>query len=210
LLRAAAGLLDTAGFITLGGTPLPALARPERARRLAYLPQGHVIHWPLPAAEVVALGRLPRGSGADLSDADRVAVERAMVATGTIEFADRPVTALSGGERARIALARVLATEAPLILADEPTVSLDPRYQLQVMTILRRHADEGGAVVAVLHDLTLAARVADRLVLLDHGRVAADGPPRKVLADPRLEQAFGMRIEVVEAGGATAVLPVAS
>src|SRR4029079_10223548 len=96
----------------------------ERARRLAYLPQGHVFHWPLPVTDIVALGRLPRGAGADLSEADRAAVRNAMEITGVLEFADRSISTLSGGERARVALARVLATEAPLILADEPTASL--------------------------------------------------------------------------------------
>jgi iron complex transport system ATP-binding protein len=209
LLRAAAGLTPASGAIGLGGAPLRTLSLPERARRVAYLPQGHVVHWPLPVAEVVALGRLPRGAGADLSEADRVAVARAMDATGTTEYADRPVTTLSGGERARVALARVLATEAPLIIADEPTASLDPRYQLTVMTILRRHAEAGGAVVAVLHDLALAARMADRLVLLAGGRIAAAGPPRAVLAGTRVNAVFGIEADLVDVRGVPVVVPIA-
>jgi iron complex transport system ATP-binding protein len=209
LLRAAAGLVPSAGAILLGGEPLARLSLAERARRLAYLPQGHVIHWPLPVAEVVALGRLPRGAGADLSEADRDAVERAMAATEVIGYADRPVTTLSGGERARVALARVLATEAFLIAADEPTASLDPHYQMAVTDILRRHAAGGGAVIAVLHDLTLAARVADRLVLLDRGRLVAAGPPRAVLAGARLAATFGIEAELAEVRGVPILVPVA-
>ena len=188
LLRAAAGLVPARGTIEIAGDPLKKLSRAERARRLGYLPQGHVFHWPLPVGEIVALGRLPRGAGADLSAVDREAVVRAMTATGVLDYAERPVTTLSGGERARVALARVLATEAPLILADEPTAALDPRYQLIVLDILRKHAAAGGAVIAVLHDVGLAARQANRVVIMDVGRIVADGPPREVLTKSRLAE----------------------
>jgi iron complex transport system ATP-binding protein len=161
----------------------------------------------LPASEIVALGRLPLGAGADLSEADRLAVGRAMAATGVTEFAERMVTTLSGGERARVALSRVLATEARLILADEPTASLDPRYQLIVLDILRRHARQGGAVIAVLHDLGLAARYADRVVVLDAGRVAATGEPREVLTKERLAETFGVNAQIVTLVDAPVVIP---
>ena len=207
LLRAVAGLVPATGDIRLGGTPLRDLSRRERARRLAYLPQGHVFHWPLAVAEIVALGRLPRGGGGGPSEADRAAVARAMAETGTDGFAARAVTTLSGGERARVALARVLATGAATILADEPTASLDPHYQLVVLDILKRHAAAGGAVVAVLHDLGLAGRYADRVVLMDGGRTVAAGPPAEVLTEQRLSEAFGVRIEIVERHGVRVVIP---
>jgi iron complex transport system ATP-binding protein len=207
LLRAIAGLAPSQGDISVMGAPLASLSLGVRAQRIAYLPQGHVFHWPLPVAEIVALGRLPRGAGADLSDADRSAVALAMEQTGTTEYAARPVTALSGGERARVAMARVLATEAPIILADEPTASLDPRYQIAVIEMLRRHANGFGVVVAVLHDLGLAARYADRMVVLDNGRVVSDGTPRDVLTVERLGATFGVRAEVVEMHGAPVVVP---
>ncbi len=207
LMKAVAGLIPARGEIAIGGTSLGALTLAERARRVAYLPQGHVFHWPLAVVDIVALGRLPRGAGADLSEADVAAIDAAMDATGTSEYAGRQVTTLSGGERARVAVARVLATEAPLILADEPTVSLDARYQLVVTDILKRHAAAGGAVVAVLHDLGLAARAANRLVVLDHGRIVADGPPRTVLTAERLAETFGVTAEIVDIHGTPAVVP---
>ena len=144
LLRALAGLLPSDGAIHVGGEALSSLALRDRARRFAYLPQGHIVHWPLPARDIVALGRYPHGATdpARMSPKDSEAVLRAMQATDVVEFADRRVTELSGGERSRVALARVLAVEAPVILADEPTASLDPRYQLDVMKSLRAAADQ--------------------------------------------------------------------
>jgi iron complex transport system ATP-binding protein len=210
LLRAISGLIPSRGAIAIGGTPLALLSLAERARRIAYLPQGHVFHWPLPVADVVGLGRLPRGAGADLSTVDRDAVARAMAATGTTGYAARAVTTLSGGERARVAIARVLATEAPLLLADEPTASLDPHYQLAVGDILRRHVDAGGSVIAVLHDLGLAARIADRIVVIDRGRVVADGKPAAVLTPERLAETFGVTAEVTEIRGAPVIVPLAT
>jgi len=207
LLRAVAGLVPSQGEIVVGGVSLAAMSLPQRAQRIAYLPQGHVFHWPLAVADIVALGRLPRGAGADLSEADRAAVALAMADTGITEFAARPVTTLSGGERARVAMARVLATEAPLILADEPTASLDPRYQIAVIDMLRRHARSFGAVAAVLHDLSLAARNADRIVVIDEGRIVADGHPRDVLTAERLVETFGVKAEVLEIRGAPMIVP---
>ena len=207
LLRAVAGLVPSQGEIVVGGVSLAAMSLPQRAQRIAYLPQGHVFHWPLAVADIVALGRLPRGAGADLSEADRAAVALSMADTGITQFAARPVMTLSGGERARVAMARVLATEAPLILADEPTASLDPRYQIAVIDMLRRHARSFGAVVAVLHDLSLAARNADRIVVIDEGRIVADGHPRDVLTAERLVETFGVKAEVLEIRGAPMIVP---
>ena len=206
LLKALAGLLPSGGQIAIESTPLPLLFLADRARKLAYLPQGHTFFWPLPVEEVVGLGRLPRNRGADLSEADREAVRRAIEATQVTEYAARPVTTLSGGERARVALARVLATEAPLILADEPTASLDPRYQIVILDILRRHAAAGGAVIAVLHDLNLASRYADRLLLLDRGKAVATGRA-EMLTDEVLAETFGVEVKRVQLGQEQAILP---
>jgi iron complex transport system ATP-binding protein len=192
LLRALAGLLPSQGEIRVGGDPLSSLSLRERARRFAYLPQGHVVHWPLPARDIVALGRIPHGATdpARLSPKDAEAVTRAMQATDVVEFSERRVTELSGGERSRVALARVLAVEAPVILADEPTASLDPRYQIDVMANLRRAADAGVLVIVVTHDLGLAARFADTVLVLSEGRLVAQGVPAQALSEKIMADVF--------------------
>jgi len=192
LLRALAGLIPSDGEIRIGGDALASLALRERAKRFAYLPQGHMVHWPLPAREIVALGRYPHGATdpARLSQKDIEAVLRAMQAVDVTEFSDRRVTELSGGERSRVALARVLAVEAPVILADEPTASLDPRHQIDVMQKLRNVADTGVLVVVVTHDLGLAARFADHVLVLSEGRLAAQGAPAEALSESVLASVF--------------------
>jgi len=208
LVRALAGLLPAEGRIAIEGRSLASLAPRERAQRIAYLPQGHAFHWPMTVAAVVALGRHPHGDVfSAATEADRAAVERALGATDTLPFAARSVTELSGGERARVALARALASEAPILIADEPTVSLDPRHQLTVMALLARIAHDGGAVLAIVHDLALAARFADRILVMDQGRLGAQGAPREVLTPPRIAAVFGVEAEIVDSGvGAIPVL----
>jgi len=192
LLRALAGLVSSTGTIEVNGDHLSSLPLRERAKRFGYLPQGHLVHWPLPAKDVVALGRYPHGATdpARLSPHDEAAVLRAMQATNVVEFAERPVTELSGGERSRVALARVLAVEAPIVLADEPTASLDPRYQIDVMKNLRAAADKGALVIVVTHDLGLAARFADTVLVLSEGRLVAQGDPREALSEKIMGEVF--------------------
>ena len=195
LLKALAGLLPASGHIDVLGTKLAALTAASRAKKMAYLPQGNVVHWPLQVRDVVALGRFAHGlrDPSRLPAADRAIVARAMAATGIEALADRNVQHLSGGERSRVALARALAVEAPILLADEPTASLDPRHQIEAMAILRRRADEGGLVLVVTHDLGLAARFADGVLVLDGGgRLAAWAPPSAALGKDVLEGVFGV------------------
>jgi iron complex transport system ATP-binding protein len=201
LMRALAALLPAQGTITLGGKPLDTLTPRERARSIAYLPQGHIFHWPMSVESVVMLGRAPHTDALSGTTAeDRAAVAQALATTETQAFAARPVTTLSGGEKARVALARALATQAPLLLADEPTAALDPRHQLTVMAMLRRVADLGGAVLAIMHDLTLAARFSDRIVVMDRGAIVADGGPAEALSTGRLASVFGIEAATVEVG----------
>jgi len=192
LLRALAGLVPSRGAIHVGGVALSSLSLGERARRFAYLPQGHIVHWPLPARDIVALGRYPHGATdpARLTLRDTEAVLRAMQATDVVEFSDRRVTELSGGERSRVALARVFAVEAPVILADEPTSSLDPRHQIDVMKTLRTAADQGTLVMVVTHDLGLAARFADTVLVLSEGRLVSQGGPTEALSEQVMSDVF--------------------
>jgi iron complex transport system ATP-binding protein len=192
LLRALAGLVPSEGAIEIGGAVLSSLSLRERARRFAYLPQGHIVHWPLAARDIVALGRYPHGATdpARLTPKDTEAVVRAMQTTDVVEFSERRVTELSGGERSRVALARVLAVEAPVILADEPTASLDPRHQFDVMKSLRASADKGVLVIVVTHDLGLAARFADTVLVLSDGRLVSQGAPAEALSEKIMGDVF--------------------
>jgi iron complex transport system ATP-binding protein len=194
LLRAAAGLAEADGGIRLEGRPLSALTRAERAQTIAYLPQGHQSWWPLTAREIVALGRHPHGLAdpARLAGAHLAAVMSAMARTATVAFADRRIETLSGGERARVMLARVLAVEAPVLLADEPTAALDPRHQLAVMEDLKAESRRGSLVVAVTHDIGLAARMADEIVLMRDGAIVGHGRPDGVLTDAALADVYGV------------------
>jgi iron complex transport system ATP-binding protein len=184
--------VSSSGTVEVGGDRLSSLSLRERAKRFGYLPQGHLVHWPLPARDVVALGRYPHGATdpARLSPRVEEAVLRAMQATNVVEFSERPVTELSGGERSRVALARVLAVEAPIVLADEPTASLDPRYQIDVMINLRNAADRGVLVVVVTHDLGLAARFADTVLVLSDGRLVTQDKPAQALSEQVLADVF--------------------
>jgi iron complex transport system ATP-binding protein len=208
LIRALAGLLPADGRIVLDGQPIGAVAPGVRARRIAYLPQGNNFAWPLAVSAVVALGRYPHGDPFSRPTGDdRAAVQAALAATGTAALAERPVTTLSGGERARVALARAMATQAAVLLADEPTMSLDPRHQLIVMGLLRDAARAGGAVLAVVHDLALAARFADRVVALERGRIAADGPPAEALSIQCIGDIFGVDAVLADIGDGTVPIP---
>jgi iron complex transport system ATP-binding protein len=197
LLRALAGLTPHLGTVTWAGTTLLKLAGRDRARTIAYLAQAPTVHWPLPARDIVALGRLAhRGYAGAPAATDYAAVEWAMRETATAELADRSVASLSIGERARVLLARALAVRAPVLLVDEPIAMLDPFHQLSIMEMLRRYANGTAAgatpalVIAVLHDLTLAARFCSRALLMRDGVVVADGAPADTLDPSRVREHY--------------------
>ena len=194
LLRAMLALVPAeSGRVTLDSADVTALDPRTRARRLGYLPQSHELAWNIPARSVVELGRAPhRSAFAGLGEADRAAVGRAMALTDTTAFADRLTGELSGGERARVLLARVLAGEPDWLLADEPLASLDPAHQVDMLDRLHGFAESGRGVVVVLHDLSHAARVADDALLLKEGRLLVCGPAADVLRPELLEQAYGV------------------
>jgi iron complex transport system ATP-binding protein len=197
LIAALAGLLSpTTGEALLDGTPLPGLDRRARARRIALLPQHTDIAWPITARSLVELGRIPHQGAFGLRDVDRASVDRALDAAGVQPLADRPVGDLSGGERARVLIARALAGDADWLLADEPLTGLDPGHALDALDLFRREARRGAGVLLTLHDLDLAARIADRIVVLSDGRIQADGPPAMALTPALLERVYGVRAEV--------------
>jgi iron complex transport system ATP-binding protein len=191
LLRAALGLQPLShGIVRVRGKPLSEWPRDELARAMAYLPQGGEARWPLTVEEVVLLGRLPhRGFGPpDLKD--RTAVADALARCDAGVFARRRMDELSGGERARVLFARALATGAAVLFADEPAAFLDPSHQLRLMDLLREEGRRGTAVAVTLHDLSLAARHCDRVLVLKDGRLVADGPPAEAFADQTLASVF--------------------
>jgi iron complex transport system ATP-binding protein len=209
LLRALAGLVPSGGIIRVHGDELSSLSLRERARRFAYLPQGNLAHWPLPARDIVALGRYPHGATdpARLTAKDAEAVLRAMQAADVLEFSDRRVTELSGGERSRVALARALAVEAPVILADEPTSSLDPRHQIDVMKTLHAAVDKGALVIVVTHDLGLAARFADTVLVMSEGRLVSQGAPAEALSEQVMADVFRIDAYRAEYQGEAVIVP---
>ncbi|MCL6251568.1 ABC transporter ATP-binding protein [Altererythrobacter sp. KTW20L] len=193
LIRALAGVAPHEGEVRLGDVPAAQMSPRERARLLSYLPQDRQIEWGISVREVVALGRHPfQRRFARLSGEDEAAIDLAMAETGIASIASRSAKVLSGGEKARVLLARALATGAPLLLADEPVAALDPFHQLAVMDILRRRAGTGTGVLAVLHELTLAARFLDRVIVMHRGGIFCEGPPEAVLVPEVLEQVYGV------------------
>ncbi len=202
LLKTAAGLLPIeTGTRRLAGAAMETLSAKEKARALSYLPQTRPLYWAMPVRSLVALGRFAWGNPLTEDARDTEAVDRALDACGASHLADRPASELSGGELSRVHLARALAGETPLLLADEPAAALDPAHQLSVMQLLRAKADEGKAVMAALHDLTLAARYCTRIVMMHDSSVAADGAPKDVLTDDLLQRVFKISARFDAEGG---------
>ena len=208
LLKAVAGLVPRAGNVAWKGQDIQLLHPRMRARTVAYLPQAPAAHWPMRARDLVALGRLPhRALGQAESAHDRDAIESAMEQTEITALADRGVDQLSGGERSRVLLARALAVRAPVLLVDEPIASLDPYHQLQIMALLRAYASDAALVIAVLHDLQLAARFCSRVVLMHEGAVVGDGAAQVVLVAETLQRYYRVEAHIASHDGQPLIVP---
>ena len=199
LMAALCGELGpTHGQVLLDGLPLNQWRGPERARRLAVLPQISTLNFAFKVGEVVAMGRLPHASGQQLDDE---IVQHCLAAADALHLLARSYLTLSGGERQRVHLARVLAQvwpgeEGQVLLLDEPTSALDPLHQHTTLLAVRAFADRGGAVMVILHDLNLAARYCDRLLLLNQGNAPLSGTPQQVLTPEALKSVFGLDVLV--------------
>jgi iron complex transport system ATP-binding protein len=196
LLRCIAGLIEpTSGSITLQGQPLKNIAVKQRAKMIALLSQSAEIQWNITVRTLVALGRIPHhGWFANDSAADNAAIETAMTATDVAQFADRTIFTLSGGEKARVMLARVLAGTPQWLLADEPLAHLDLAHQLEVLQIFKDSARNGCGVVLVLHDLHQAARVADHIIFLSQGKIVCVGLPNKTLSTENIANIYNVSV----------------
>ncbi|MFA5679556.1 MAG: ABC transporter ATP-binding protein [Pseudomonas sp.] len=190
LLQCLAGILSCKGNIQLKGRSLTALPERERARQIGFLPQSSQSAWALSVADVISLGRLPWG------DTDAQAIQQAAEDAQVSEWLQRNVDQLSGGQQARVWLARVLAGRPQVLLADEPVASLDLFHQQHVLGLLRRYAQDGRGVMLSIHDLSLAARYCDRLCLLHEGRLIALGTPAEVLTQANLRTAFHIEAHI--------------
>ncbi|PWK73878.1 iron complex transport system ATP-binding protein [Aminobacter sp. AP02] len=209
LLRALLDLTPCDGAVALGALDAAYVGPRERALQMSYVAQEREVAWAVPVEMLVALGRSPHRPGfAPLTDADRIAVERAMQRMEVDNLRDRPATELSGGEKARVLIARALAQETPLLLADEPAAGLDPSHQIALMRLFAELAANGKSVVASLHDLGLAARWCTRLLLIDAGRIVADGPPSQVLTPQTLRDIYGVEAFFGETSGGLVVQPL--
>lgn len=210
LLRYLTGSVAGTGELWLGGSPFASLNRRDRARLIALVPQAPVIPDGISVVDYVLLGRTPhiRALGVE-GPHDLAAVHDALARLDLLELAERHVSTLSGGERQRVLIARALAQGSPIVLLDEPTTALDVGHQQQVLELvddLRRA--HGLTVLTTMHDLTLAGQYADRLVLLDQGRVVVDGPADEVLTEANLASYYGAKVRIIHDGGRPVVLPV--
>jgi iron complex transport system ATP-binding protein len=196
-MKILAGLLKPRkGAVRIAGVPAAGVSAKALARQVAYLPQFDEIHWSITVEKVVALGRIPYlDPWAEMGEEDRQAVCKAMEETGTDILAGRRINELAGGEKRLVCLARVLAGNPSVILADEPAGGLDPNHQLQVMELLRENAARGRGILAVLHDLSLAARFCDRIYLMNRGTIVAGGDAGEVLTPEKIRENY--RVDAV-------------
>ncbi|MEQ1687784.1 MAG: ABC transporter ATP-binding protein [Sphingopyxis sp.] len=198
LLRGIIGLGErVSGGAFIDGQAVSAMKPHARARMMSYLPQSLPLAWPIRVYDAVALGRYPHGTDRD----GHGIIARALADCDLLALADRTTDSLSGGELARVHVARTFATQAPILLIDEPVAALDPYHALSVMQLLRAHADAGAAVVVVLHDLALAARFASRIIGMRGERICVGGAPEQVVTPENIAMLFDVTVAVTcEAG----------
>jgi iron complex transport system ATP-binding protein len=211
LLHVLLGLLPpTSGTVSLDGHPISELSRRNIARKIAFLPQEVRSDFAFTVRELVGMGRLPHlGRFRPEGPADVAAIEQALSRTATAAYAERLVSELSGGERQRVVLARAIAQSTDLLLLDEPTASLDVEHQLEVIGLIRTLVQAGKAAAVALHDLSLAARFADRIIVLSGGRIAAEGTPAEVITEELLARHFRIRARIEHAAEGVVVVPIA-
>ncbi|MBN2069468.1 MAG: ABC transporter ATP-binding protein [Opitutales bacterium] len=210
LLKSMIGLLPAnSGTILLEGIPLNKIPARDSAKKISYMGQENECQWPLQVRDVVALGRMPhQGTWSQKrSTEDEANIEAAMQAVDICHLQNRTVTRLSGGERRRVLLARALAGKPKLLLADEPTSGLDPYHQLQLMELFRKQAEKGIGIIVVIHELTLASRFCDRIILLKSGKILSDGPPSTVLNQTNLATGYNIQAALLDYNGDTTVVP---
>jgi len=209
LLRAMLGLVHRqSGTILLDGEDLAGWTLKEKAKKITYAAQGAPVHWPLDVEHIISLGRIPHlDPWQKISGTDKDIIRQAMINTDTRHLAGRLTTTLSGGERACVMLARAIVAEADYLCADEPIASLDPYHQLHVMDILQGLAREGHGVLIILHDLSLAGRYCDELVLMDQGRILAHGTAGQVLTEENLAKAYHIKASRWQENGESFLSP---
>jgi iron complex transport system ATP-binding protein len=204
LMRAALGLMAHRGQSSISAMPLPL-----RAKTVAWLPQTREIAWPVTVENLIALGRLPHlAPGVTPGDVDKAAIDSAIARMGLEGFRTRIATQLSGGEQARVLIARALAQATPVLMVDEPAAGLDPAHQITLMQTLAREADRGRTIIASIHDLGFAARFCSRLVVLWRGGIVADGPPLSVLTPDLLAEVFHIRAHIAQTEDGVIVQPL--
>ena len=197
LMRVLAGQLGHGGHVGLDGTNIAEMSDLVRARSIAWLPQARVLSWSISVEAVVQLGRLPWHDWRSVMSAkDRELCAAAMQLLDVTSLALRAATELSGGEQARVLMARAVAQDTPVLLADEPASGLDPAHQISMMASLRQLAGQGRTVLVSLHDLSLAARGCDRLVMMKDGAIAADGEPNEVMTNEILREVYGINAQI--------------
>jgi iron complex transport system ATP-binding protein len=201
LINAIAGIETYTGELLLNERHIDTYTYLERAQRIGLLPQLPECAWSLSVTDVVSLGRIPWG------DEDSEMIQQAIKWAEIEHLALRQINELSGGERARVWFARVLAGQPRVLLADEPVASLDIHYQLSMLELLKRYAQEGNVVVVAIHDLSLAARYCDRLCLMDHGNIIENGTPEQVLRPEIISAVFNVKVEINLHGTTPYVLP---